>query len=256
MGSIMRASIARLANALGSGGALAGRMIREEQSVRHDQARFFWSISRAISRGDRKAANLKERAKIMEDIDQGYFFDFKDFKKHSGKVVATSTALDPPASATIFPKSTVYTPTRESSIFPLNRNSCVTLVCLSFRNSAEAMVDSWVSPLREAFPSTSDIQVIELSWVESGVLSFVPVRHLFLMCINSSKACTKADRKLLYAFGDSYDFRKELRVTNRLTGYMFLVDRAGRIRWRSSGQASPEEASHLVSCTASLLQES
>jgi len=41
--------------------------------------------------------------------------------------------------------------------------------------------------------------------------------------------------EVAYAFGDTWSFRKSLRIRNKLTGYVFLVDKKGRVRWRGTG---------------------
>ncbi|TYI38058.1 hypothetical protein ES332_A02G000400v1 [Gossypium tomentosum] len=44
-------------------------------------------------------------------------------------------------------------------------------------------------------------------------------------------------RRIAYSFGDHYYFRKELKILNLLTGYIFLLDKFGIIRWRGFGLA-------------------
>ncbi|CAH2041660.1 unnamed protein product [Thlaspi arvense] len=62
-------------------------------------------------------------------------------------------------------------------------------------------------------------------------------------------------RQIVYSFGDNYYFRKELKILNLLTGYIFLLDNFGRIRWQGYGSATEEELSSMLSCTSFLLQE-
>lgn len=46
-----------------------------------------------------------------------------------------------------------------------------------------------------------------------------------------------------------------LQVPNHLGGYVYLVDRAGRIRWRASGQAEPAELEAMHRVARALLAE-
>ncbi|KAL2937514.1 Mitochondrial ATPase complex subunit ATP10, partial [Bienertia sinuspersici] len=62
-------------------------------------------------------------------------------------------------------------------------------------------------------------------------------------------------RQFVYSFGDHYYFRKELKILNLLTGYVFLLDKFGRIRWQGYGEATADELSSLLSCTSHLLEE-
>lgn len=50
----------------------------------------------------------------------------------------------------------------------------------------------------------------------------------------------------MYAFGDAYEFRKVLGVPNLLSGYVFLLDRKGRVRWRASGMATEQELDSMA----------
>ncbi|XP_040966276.1 uncharacterized protein [Gossypium hirsutum] len=45
-------------------------------------------------------------------------------------------------------------------------------------------------------------------------------------------------RRIVYSFGDHCYFRKELKILNLITGYIFLLDKFGIIRWRGFGLAT------------------
>ena len=52
----------------------------------------------------------------------------------------------------------------------------------------------------------------------------------------------------LFTFGDSYDWRKEMGISNRLTAYLYLIDSSRRVRWEACGPASPQEVGDLIRC--------
>jgi ATPase complex subunit ATP10 len=54
------------------------------------------------------------------------------------------------------------------------------------------------------------------------------------------------DTTLLYFGSDVDDFRDILRMHNIMTNYVFLVDHLGRIRFASSGEASPLEIERVI----------
>lgn len=118
------------------------------------------------------------------------------------------------------------------------------------------MVVSWSSPFAKKF-SDQPLNVFEVSVIESLLLSLWPIKRLLLRIMRGSQGNTEEEleRKVVYAFGDTYDFRKVLGVPNLLSGYVFLVDRKGRVRWRASGMATEEEIESMVGCTRRLLQE-
>ncbi|KAI4383770.1 hypothetical protein MLD38_009572 [Melastoma candidum] len=95
-------------------------------------------------------------------------------------------------------------------------------MCLSFRASSRAMVNSGSAPFCDPFRDADNIYVYEVSFIDSWLLCRQPFKNLLL--------------------------RKELRILNLLTGF-------GRVRWQGFGSALPEELSSLKSCTSLLLAE-
>lgn len=131
------------------------------------------------------------------------------------------------------------------------------LVCLSFRASSQAMIDSWSVPFINAFSKCDKAQLFEVSFIDSWLLTRNPIKKLLLRIMRKSTPDDKKDglqRQIVYSFGDHYYFRKELKILNLLTGYIFLLDEFGRIRWQGFGLASQEELSSLLSCTSLLLE--
>lgn len=129
---------------------------------------------------------------------------------------------------------------------------CASLLCLSFRASSQTMAESWSIPFLDAFSAGQRIQIYEVSFIDSWLLSLGLVRNLFLKMMRKSN---NPQRQIVYAFGDHYDFRKKLCILNLLTGYIFLLDKLGRIRWQGFGSATKEELSSLMSCTSLLLDD-
>ncbi|KAB2080216.1 hypothetical protein ES319_A05G056300v1 [Gossypium barbadense] len=107
------------------------------------------------------------------------------------------------------------------------------LVCLSFRaNSRVSFIDSWL-------------------------LCLNPIKRLLLRFMRKSSDGAKdaLQRHVVYSFGDHYYFRKELKILNLLTGYIFLLDKFGRIRWQGFGLAKQGELSTFFYCTKVILEE-
>jgi ATPase complex subunit ATP10 len=57
--------------------------------------------------------------------------------------------------------------------------------------------------------------VFQVSFIDSWLLSSSPVKRAFLKMTRKSN---NPQRHAVYAFGDHYDFRKELQIVNLLTG--------------------------------------
>ncbi|CAI5461002.1 unnamed protein product [Closterium sp. Yama58-4] len=257
----------------------------------------------------RKESRDKEIERLKDELNRGYFDDFKELKETGGKLGPSPTSSPlPAAGAALFPRITGTTSSRASVELPLDLqgDTCpVVLVCVAFRANAQGMVESWLKPFLQhassssssAAPSLStpshtpapasttpdssqptdslphrfppgSVRAVHISWIESWLLSTRPIRSWLLSSLRGAEAKQQArladavgsegvDGVLtnVYAFGDAWEFRKRLGIVNRLTGYAFLVDGKGRVRWRASGTASDDEVTCLLSATDKLLKE-
>ncbi|XP_027123573.1 uncharacterized protein [Coffea arabica] len=216
-----------------------------------------------------KAAIEKERARISDEMSRGYFADFGEMKKHGGKIAMANKIIIPAMAATKFPALEVNFSDGSSLKLPItssgNGSSAdkldvpkASLLCLSFRGSSQAMINSWSKPFLDEFCSSKETQLFEVSLIESWLLRRNPIKKLLLRIMKKPSPDDKKNvlqRQIVYSFGDHYYFRKELNILNLLTGYVFLLDKFGRIRWQGFGSATPEEVSSLLACTALLLEE-
>ncbi|CAL4895458.1 unnamed protein product [Urochloa decumbens] len=219
-----------------------------------------------------KEAIEKEKARLKEEIGRGYFEDIAEIRKNNGKIAAASKVIIPEVDAVKFPELTVESPDGGALHLPLavpapqdqgseaadgvtpeagdDVTPDASLVCLSFRASSQKMAESWSSPFLDAFGADKNIHVYEVSFIDSWLLSVNPVKRAFLKVMRKSN---NPQRHVVYAFGDHYDFRKKLQIVNLLTGYIYLIDRQGRIRWQGFGSATQEELLSLTASTSILL---
>ncbi|GMI88977.1 hypothetical protein like AT1G08220 [Hibiscus trionum] len=209
----------------------------------------------------------KERARLADELNRGYFDDMSELKQHGGKIAMANKILIPAIAARKFPAvDVIYSDGRKSKL-PITSDGNggdarklavpkASLVCLSFRANSQAMIDSWSKPFYEAFSESKNVQLYEVSFIDSWLLCLSPIKQLLLRFMRKSSNGEDAlQRHIVYSFGDHYYFRKELKILNLLTGYIFLLDKFGRVRWQGFGLAKQEELSSLLSCTTVLLEE-
>ncbi|CAN1171693.1 hypothetical protein LINPERPRIM_LOCUS8132 [Linum perenne] len=201
-------------------------------------------------------------------MNRGYFADMSEFKKHGGKIAQANKIIIPATAAVKFPDfevdfsdgRTLKLPTRFAGNVASSDASAVpkaSLLCLSFRASSQGMIDSWTMPFLDAFRDAKNIQLYEVSLIDSWLLCRSPIKQLLLRTMKKSNidANQELQKQVAYSFGDHYDFRKELKILNLLTGYIYLLDKFGKIRWQGFGLATKEEMSSLLSCTSLLLED-
>lgn len=209
-----------------------------------------------------KAAIEKERARLADELNRGYFADISEFKKHGGKIAVANKIIIPAVAAVKFPDVKVNYSNGTSLKLPIRSDGNVvgadaTLMCLSFRASSQEMINSWSMPFLKAFRDAKNVHLYEVSFIDSWFLCLNPIKKMLLRMMRKSDTDGNdaLQKQIVYSFGDHYYMRKDLRILNLLTGYIFLLDKFGRIRWGGFGLATEEELSSLVSCTSLLLEE-
>ncbi|PIN03730.1 Inner membrane protein required for assembly of the F0 sector of ATP synthase [Handroanthus impetiginosus] len=211
-----------------------------------------------------KEAIEKERARLKDEMNRGYFADISEMKQHGGKISVANKIIIPAMAALKFPTFEANYTDGASLKLPVASDASksdvpkATLLCLSFRASSQPMVNSWSTPFLNAFGHSNDVRLYEVSFIDSWLLTRSPIKKLLLKIMRKPKPEEKQNalqRRIVYSFGDHYYFRKELKILNLLTGYIFLLDKLGRIRWQGSGLATQDELSSLISCTSLLLEE-
>ncbi|XVF19814.1 hypothetical protein REPUB_Repub11eG0143100 [Reevesia pubescens] len=174
----------------------------------------------------------KERARLADELNRGYFDDMSELKQHGGKIAMANKILIPAIAAKKFPAVDVTYPDGRKLKLPIifNGNGVdadnlavpkASLVCLSFRANSQAMVDSWSKPFYEGFRQSKDVHLYEVSFIDSWLLCLNPMKRLLLRFMRKSSDGDKdtLQRHIVYSFGDHYYFRKELKILNLLTGY-------------------------------------
>ncbi|PPD85399.1 hypothetical protein GOBAR_DD17666 [Gossypium barbadense] len=173
----------------------------------------------------------KERARLADELNRGYFDDMSELKQHGGKIALANKILIPGIAARKFPAvDVIYSDGRKSKLPIVFDASGVdasklavpeaSLVCLSFRANSQAMVDSWSKPFYDTFSESKSVQLYEVSFIDSWLLCLNPIKRLLLQFMRKSSDGAKdaLQRHIVYSFGDHYYFRKELKILNLLTG--------------------------------------
>ncbi|TYG87008.1 hypothetical protein ES288_A13G178400v1 [Gossypium darwinii] len=133
----------------------------------------------------------KERARLADELNRGYFDDMSELKQHGVRIVLENKILIPGIAARKFPAvDVIYSDGRKSKLAIVFDASGVdasklavpegSLVCLSFRANCQAMVDSWSKPFYDAFSESKSVQLYEVSFIDSWPLCLNPIKRLLL----------------------------------------------------------------------------
>lgn len=128
----------------------------------------------------------------------------------------------------------------------------VTLVVVAMERSAQPMVDSWISPFRDAFAGQD-----EYAWYEVPVIDRKIGFFLSGMIDAGMRAGipSAVHRSVVTVYGNTRDIADALGITDRSTASAFLLDQEGMVRLRGEGYAGEEAIREMVAAARRLAGE-
>jgi mitochondrial ATPase complex subunit ATP10 len=193
-------------------------------------------------------------------MQRGYFDDFREFRDTKGKVFRATERLLPASHAPQFPSISVADSRGNEFTFPVDAATAtatpaVRLIVAAFRAGAQNMVEAWATGFSKAFSNHAQAALVELALIEQPIMGLWPFRKAIMAAGTGSQDKYGMPAQYLYYFGGTDDIRAVLGMKNRLTGYAYLLDRAGAVRWRGSGAPDDAELNSMLQCSRQLLAE-
>eukprot|EP00638_Chattonella_subsalsa_P003909 CAMPEP_0117751468 /NCGR_PEP_ID=MMETSP0947-20121206/10992_1 /TAXON_ID=44440 /ORGANISM="Chattonella subsalsa, Strain CCMP2191" /LENGTH=235 /DNA_ID=CAMNT_0005569853 /DNA_START=232 /DNA_END=939 /DNA_ORIENTATION=- len=191
------------------------------------------------------SAGKKEKKRIRKEVEKGHFYEIKELNEHGGKVFPTDKKLRP--KSILFPSiECLSLANGESRTLPQALGPNTSLVAISYKQFGFQMFDTWIPSYLENFNNKAGHQLVYLSVVEGFMLKMF--QSLLLKSMKGAIPPEFHDTSFSH-FGETEELRESLGITNRLSGYLYLVDKDGFIRWRGCGRASEQELEHLMRAT-------
>jgi hypothetical protein len=123
------------------------------------------------------------------------------------------------------------------------------VVIVAFRRQQQELVDSWVPWLEERAAEVPGLRFAELPAIG---LQWQPARQVIDGGMAAAIGDQKTRRRTLTVYTDLRRVTAPLGIGDRSTIWLFLVDRAGQVRWRGSGGWDPATAASLAGALAGL----
>lgn len=207
-----------------------------------------------------------EQRKVLVERAFGNFWMMTDLKRTDNKPVLSNPHLIPEQTSQIFPSLSHWTPVQDTSqavdvpdFFVRNNrakdaSAQCTLVAIAFKQFGAQMLTSWTAPFVMQFQTNRRVEVVHLSIAEGWFAS----QFLRPLLTRSARANTPPSQQgttlLHYASASALEeFKDALRMHNTLTGYVYLLDGLGRVRFAGSGSASPDEVERVISFAKELI---
>ncbi|KAI8813660.1 ATP10 protein-domain-containing protein [Cladochytrium replicatum] len=187
-----------------------------------------------------------KRKKLMEEaFHDGYFDEIKELAKKGEKWWDAEAKMVPAKRAVSIPNIVGRTLTRkQASIHSLIENQACSLVAFVSSELGARHVMTYITPALEKFENTQGVKIVQVNNEDSPTKAFM--LRLSEMFIRRRVPAELHDSYILN-FNSIREERKIMGITNRLVGWVHLVDSAGRIRWNAHGPAKPDEIANMLS---------
>jgi hypothetical protein len=123
------------------------------------------------------------------------------------------------------------------------------VVIIAFRREQQELVDSWVPWLEQRAADDPRLGFVELPAIG---LQWQPARPVIDGGMAAAIRDQKTRRRTLTVYTDIRRVTVPLGISDRDTIWLFLVDRAGQVRWRGSGGRDAATAAALTAALAEL----
>jgi hypothetical protein len=151
-----------------------------------------------------------------------------------------------------FPEITGRSLAREEVTLPEDARGKVTLIVVAMERSAQPMVDSWVSPFREAF-----LGMDGYAWYEVPVIDRTIGLFLSGMIDAGMRAGIPPSEhgSVVTVYGNTRTVMKNLGISDRSTASAFLLDQDGIVCLTGEGHANAAEIEGMLSLARDLSRD-
>ena len=225
-----------------------------------------------------KEKRLEGRKRLQAEMRKGHFDDFRRLRDTRGKLwQAAAVRRDEPL-ADVFRGVEVNEVNAVNAVNEVGDRGgvdggkvertvelrsvaagTVRLLGVAVRDGAQPMLDAWIDAWERGCVDLSaegdertETSVLELSVVDSFVMRLAPFR--WMLYAKSNGGGRRSRKIFMFTNSSGYDAVMET-CENRLVGYVYLLDRDGRVRWRGCGFPEEEEVEWLMKATAEVIQE-
>lgn len=218
------------------------------------------SPSKSITDAFSKQAKDQRQRQLDHDIAHSPFYESKSFANTQGKIFTPPVSYFKKDKAKYFPDFKGYTLLNDNRKLSDVLKGKVTLLrifsTISGENCANTYMEDYLTEdgykaLQEQYPKTQIVDInLPQSWIKglfvkfakSNLRSIIPLaRHNLYFVVPNT----------LF----SLDVKATLKCDNMCSGYLYVLDEDGKIRWATSGFANEEESKVLWKAVRGLEKE-
>ena len=141
-----------------------------------------------------------------------------------------------------FPTVTGSNLQRRKLTFPADLTSELTITLIAFQQWQQHLIDTWLPEaerVEQQYPGLSyyelpvirKMNILSRTFINEGMRAGIPN--------------TKARERTVTFYTDKRNFKEALGIIGESTIHVLLVDKQGRVLWRTNGEFSPEKGNAL-----------
>ncbi|EJU02420.1 hypothetical protein DACRYDRAFT_79220 [Dacryopinax primogenitus] len=195
---------------------------------------------------------LKEREHLVKQVLTGYYNDVHQLKYHGGKRWIAPEVLVRADMALYFPdlEGTSLSENKTVHTTDLCKGK-ITILCIIGSQMAETHIAEYTKMVLTSFGNDPRFRFVQINLQENPLKAFLV--SMFTRRIKSQVPPQYHATYLLSSYNMEY-YREPLGCTNKMLGYVYLLDEDCKIRWAAGGHPNPEEQVSLHKCTGVLLK--
>jgi hypothetical protein len=126
----------------------------------------------------------------------------------------------------------------------------INIVIIAFRREQTELLEEWGPPLEEFIENNPAVEFYELPVLS---LSYSPFRWWIDGGMKAGILEAKSRKRTITIYTNKRQFKQQLSIQNEDTVYILLIDRMGRVLWRTEGEFTKEKLEKFqIAANASL----
>lgn len=147
-----------------------------------------------------------------------------------------------------FPEITSTSLAGDSVTLPAKTAGQIALITVAFVEEGQAAINSWAEPFLETYMDKEGFAYYEVPMISEQP----PLARNFIDSGMRAGLDEKMHPNVVTFYGDYAPYLSALQMTNLRSGYAFLIDQAGIIRFRGEGKMTPEEWKEMKAVISTL----
>lgn len=142
----------------------------------------------------------------------------------------------------LFPKISAKNLEGDSFELPYELDGTVNILIIAFRREQQLLVDEWISYLNDYTQKNPQIAYYEIPTIH---FSYLPFRWMIDGGMRAGIADKKARQRTITLYINKKEFKKHLDIVDENTIYLVLIDKDGRIIWKTDGNITEDKTRSL-----------